>query len=80
MGVYSRCTDHGRGLRLTEGGVNYGLWSLRKQKVAKQPGVAAVNGGTVISDLNFGPQREENKHGTHLNPTHTVCLSWKSEL
>lgn len=37
MGEYGEHTD----LRLTEGGVNYGLWSLRKQKVAEQPGVCS---------------------------------------
>lgn len=39
-------------LWLTEGGVNYGLWSLRKPKGAE---FAAFNGGTLSFDLNFGP-------------------------
>lgn len=80
LGVHSRHTDHGRGLGLTEGGVNYGFWSLRKQKVVVQPEVGAFNRGTVISDLNFGPSAEENKHSRHLYQTHAEHLSQKSVI
>lgn len=38
-------------LWLTEGGVNYGLWSLKNPKGAE---VAAFNRGTLSFDLNFG--------------------------
>lgn len=72
MGVYRQRTDDGWGLRLTEGGVNYGLCSLRKQKVAKQPGVAAFNRGTV-TDLNFRLHREDQ------NPKYTASLSYKKQ-
>ena len=34
--------DRGRESSLTEGGVNYGLWSLRKLTVAMQPGVCSL--------------------------------------
>lgn len=75
LGVRNRHTDHGWGLSLTEGSVNYGFWSLRKQKVAVQPEVGAFNWGTVISDLNFGLHAEENKHSRHLYQTHAAHLS-----
>lgn len=75
----SQQADQGWGLLLTEGSVNYGLWSLKKLKLSSRA-LAAFNRGTLRFDLNFGPPqwRELTRHTTESNSCCTSVIETRS--